>query len=174
MGKAWSTVNLLNKEITMTSKQFHITTSEFFNSPIFKNTIGFDTRMARLLDSEFLAKQGGGYPPHNYTHITDADGNVSREITMACAGFTEADIEITVKDGWLIVSGSSGVLAEEAGTTVEFITKGIAERNFEKKWPLDEHVEVTGASLKDGMLKIHLEQHIPEEAKPKTIKISKS
>jgi molecular chaperone IbpA len=156
----------------MTSKQFHITTSEFFNSPIFKNTIGFDTRMARLLDSDFLAKQGGGYPPHNYAQITDQDGNVSREITLACAGFTEEDIEVTVKEGWLVVSGSSGVLSEEAGTKVEFITKGIAERNFEKKWPLDEHVEVVGASLKDGILKIRMEQHVPEAHMPKRISIN--
>ena len=92
---------------------------------------------------------------------------------MACAGFTEDDIEILVENNQLKISGKSGVLAEEAGTTVEYIHKGIAERNFQRTFKLAEHVEVDKAILKDGILKVVLVQHVPEELKPKHIAINK-
>ena len=155
----------------MTSKQLRIT-SDLLNSPLYKMSVGFD----RLFDDFFTANPAiantGGYPPYNVARITDADENVSYEITFACAGFSEDDIDVTIENNQLIVKGNSGVLAEEAGTTVEFIHKGIAERNFERKFKLADNVVVSDATLKDGILKVKFEQVIPEELKPKRIAIN--
>lgn len=155
----------------MTSKQLRIT-SDLLNSPLYKMSVGFD----RLFDDFFHAPQvqsATGYPPYNVARITKEEGDVSYEVTMACAGFTEDDIEILVENNQLKISGKSGVLAEEAGTTVEYIHKGIAERNFQRTFKLAEHVEVDKAILKDGILKVVLVQHVPEELKPKHIAINK-
>lgn len=155
----------------MTSKQIRIT-SDLLNSPLYKMSVGFD----RLFDDFFQANPAiantSGYPPYNVARITDADENAQYEITLACAGFTEDDIEVSVDNGQLKIAGNSGVLAEEAGTTVEFIHKGIAERNFERKFKLADHVEVVDAKLKDGILKVRLQQLIPEALKPKRITIN--
>jgi molecular chaperone IbpA len=87
------------------------------------------------------------------------------------AGFTQEDIEITVENNQLKISGKSAVLAEEVDSTVEYLHKGIAERNFIRTFKLAEHVEVVDASLKDGILKVLLNRNIPEAAKPKRITI---
>lgn len=153
----------------MTSKQLRIT-SDLLNSPLYKMSVGFD----RLFDDFFTANPAiantGGYPPYNVARITK-DDVVNYEITMAIAGFTEDDIDVTVERNHLKISGTSGVLAEEAGAVVDYIHKGIAERNFERKFKLAENVEVEGAELRDGMLKIRLVQIVPEEHKAKQIKV---
>jgi molecular chaperone IbpA len=156
----------------MTSKQLRVN-SDLINSQLYKMSVGFD----RLFDEFFTNPvniSASSYPPYNVARITDEDGDISYEITLAVAGFTEADIEIIVEDNHLKVSGKSGVLAEEAGTKVEYIHKGIAERSFTRTLRLADHVEVEKAVLQDGILKIRLVVNIPEEAKPKSIKISKA
>ena len=156
----------------MTSKQLRVN-SDLINSQLYKMSVGFD----RLFDEFFTNPvniSAQSYPPYNVARITDEQGETSYEITLAVAGFTEADIEIVVEDNHLKVSGKSGVLAEEAGTKVEYIHKGIAERSFTRTLRLADHVEVEKAILQDGILKIKLVVNIPEEAKPKTIKISKA
>ena len=97
---------------------------------------------------------------------------VSYEITLAVAGFTQDDIDITVEDKHLKVEGKSAVLAEDVNSEVEYIHKGIAERNFTRNFRLAEHVEVKTAKLQDGILKVTLFLNVPEEAKPKKISIS--
>lgn len=156
----------------MTSKQLRVN-SDLINSQLYKMSVGFD----RLFDEFFTNPvniSASSYPPYNVARITDEDGDISYEITLAVAGFTEADIDIVVEDNHLKVSGKSGVLAEEAGTKVEYIHKGIAERSFTRTLRLADHVEVEKAVLQDGILKIRLVVNIPEEAKPKSIKISKA
>lgn len=157
----------------MTSKQIRIT-SDLLNSPLYKMSVGFD----RLFDDFFSANPAisnstSGYPPYNVARIiNEEDQLVSYEITLAIAGFTEEDIEITLEDSQLKVAGRSSVLVEEAGTTVEYIHKGIAERNFERKFKLADNVEVYDAELHNGILKIRLNQIVPDAAKPQRIAIN--
>ena len=135
-------------------------------------SVGFD----RLFDEMFTNPvniSASGYPPYNVARVTNKETeSQTYEITLAVAGFTEDDIDITVEDKHLKVEGKSAVLAEDVNSTVEYIHKGIAERNFTRTFRLAEHVEVQTATLKDGILKIVLFLNVPEEAKPKKIKIS--
>ena len=155
----------------MTSKQLRVTT-DLLNSPLYKMSVGFD----RLFDEMFTNPvniSASGYPPYNVARVTNKETeSQTYEITLAVAGFTEDDIDITVEDKHLKVEGKSAVLAEDVNSTVEYIHKGIAERNFTRTFRLAEHVEVQTATLKDGILKIVLFLNVPEEAKPKKIKIS--
>jgi len=155
----------------MTSKQLRVTT-DLLNSPLYKMSVGFD----RLFDEMFTNPvniSASGYPPYNVARVTDKETETQTyEITLAVAGFTQDDIEITVEDKHLKVEGRSAVLAEDVNSTVEYIHKGIAERNFQRTFRLAEHVEVQTATLRDGILKIVLFLNVPEEAKPKKISIS--
>ena len=155
----------------MTSKQLRITT-DLINSPLYKMSVGFD----RLFDEMFTNPvniSASGYPPYNVARVTNKETQeATYEITLAVAGFTQDDIDITVENKHLKVEGRSAVLAEDVNTDVDYIHKGIAERNFQRTFRLAEHVEVKSASLKDGILKIVLFLNVPEEAKPKKISIS--
>ncbi len=155
----------------MTSKQLRVTT-DLLNSPLYKMSVGFD----RLFDEMFTNPvniSATGYPPYNVARVVDKETEeVSYEITLAVAGFTQDDIDITVEDKHLKVEGKSAVLAEDVNSEVEYIHKGIAERNFTRNFRLAEHVEVKTAKLQDGILKVTLFLNIPEEAKPKKISIS--
>lgn len=154
----------------MTSKQLRIT-SDLINSPLYKMSVGFD----RLFDEMFTNPvniSASGYPPYNVAKVTDKETQETNyEITLAVAGFTQEDIDITVEDKHLKIEGRSAVLAEGVNTEVEYIHKGIAERNFQRTFRLAEHVEVKTAVLKDGILKVTLFLNVPEEAKPKKIEI---
>jgi molecular chaperone IbpA len=136
-------------------------------SPAFRSTIGFD-RMARLVDA---ANQASGkaaqpnYPPYN---IEKVDEDAYR-ITMAVAGFGEADIDITVKESSLTVSGK--VEKEEEGETATFLHRGIAARAFERRFDLADHIIVSGAEIENGLLHIDLVREVPEEKKPRRIAI---
>lgn len=154
----------------MTSKQLRVT-SDLFNSPLYKMSVGFDRLFNDMLENPTFATTTG-YPPYNVARITDTDDNVKYEVTLAVAGFRDEDITVTVEKNQLLVEGKSAALAEDVDTTVEYIHKGIAERNFNRAFQLAENVEVTGAELKDGLLRITLVQIIPEEHKPKQIAIN--
>ena len=136
-------------------------------SPAFRSTIGFD-RMARLVDA---ANQVSGkaaqpnYPPYN---IEKVDEDAYR-ITMAVAGFGEADIDIIVKESSLTVSGK--VEKEEEGETATFLHRGIAARAFERRFDLADHIIVSGAEIENGLLHIDLVREVPEEKKPRRIAI---
>lgn len=154
----------------MTSKQLRVT-SDLFNSPLYKMSVGFDRLFNDMLENPTFATNTG-YPPYNVVRITDTDSNVKYEVTLAVAGFREEDITVTVEKNQLLVEGQSAALAEDVDTTVEYIHKGIAERSFSRTFKLAENVEVTGADLKDGLLRISLVQIVPEEHKPKQIAIN--
>ncbi len=138
-----------------------MTTFDF--APLFRSTVGFD-RFARLVDSTLQAGTATpAYPPYNI-EATDED---AYRITMAVAGFREDDLDITIKENTLTVSGAQ---AKEDGER-RFLYQGIAARNFVQKFQLAEHVRVAGANLADGMLTVDLVREVPEAMKPRTIKI---
>jgi len=156
----------------MTSKAQLRVTTDLLNSPLYKMSVGFD----KLFDEMFhnpINLSASGYPPYNVARVVNKETQaISYEITLAVAGFTQEDIDITVEDKHLRVEGKSSVLAEDVNTEVEYIHKGIAERSFTRSFRLAEHVEVKSASLKDGILKVALFLNVPDEAKPKKISIS--
>lgn len=141
-----------------------MTTFDF--SPLFRTSVGFD-RMATLLNSAHRLEQGGGFPPYNIKRT----GEDNYQITMAVAGFSEADLNISTENNRLSVTGER---AEDQGDDGDYLYRGIATRSFEKRFNLADHVRVKGARLVNGMLHIDLEREIPEAMKPKTIAIESS
>jgi molecular chaperone IbpA len=139
-----------------------MTTFDF--APLYRNSIGFD-RLASLLSAAQRGEQGGGYPPYN---ILAEDENRYR-ITMAVAGFGEGDLEITSEQNTLTVSGKRE--DEDDTDSGRFLHRGIANRAFERRFNLADHVRVTGAALENGLLHINLEREIPEAMKPRKIEI---
>jgi molecular chaperone IbpA len=132
---------------------------DLFKDPFF---IGFNRELERLNNIHTHAiKQS--YPPYDIVKIDDDTYRVS----VAVAGFSKDDVEVKVEDGTLIVKGE--IVTDE--TEEKVIHKGIATRKFTRTFALGEYMEVTGAEMKDGMLHIHVDRILPEEKKPKTIKI---
>jgi molecular chaperone IbpA len=136
------------------------TTLDFFNDPFF---IGFNRDFERLSRIHNHSTQST-YPPYNVIQMEDED---SFCIEVAVAGFSKDDLDVAVKEQTLTVTGE--IKTEATGE--KLIHKGIAARKFTREFALAEFIEVTGAEVKDGMLRISLERIVPEEKKPKTIKI---
>lgn len=130
-------------------------------APLYRSTIGFD-RMAQLLDS-LGSTDEGAYPPYNIERLGDNE----YRITMAVAGFTEAEIRIEVKEQSLTVKGEKVPEDKER----QFLHRGIAARSFERRFQLADYVEVTGAVMKDGLLHVDLQRNIPERMKPRVVPI---
>ncbi|WP_145515219.1 small heat shock chaperone IbpA [Yersinia massiliensis] len=130
-------------------------------APLYRSAIGFD-RLFNLLESG-QNQTNGGYPPYNVELVDD---NHYR-IAIAVAGFAEKNLDITTQDNLLIVRGSRA--GEPAQRT--YLYQGIAERNFERKFQLAEHVKIKGANLVNGLLYIDLERVVPENLKPRRIEI---
>lgn len=137
----------------------------FSLAPLFRHSVGFD-RFDEIFNSAMRADQSGGYPP--YDIIRDADGQY--RIVMAVAGFREPELNITVQENALTVSGRVEVAVSE-GDNSTWLHRGIARRAFERTFRLADHVQVNGASLKDGLLTIRLQQVVPEEARPRLVPI---
>lgn len=135
-------------------------------SPLYRSTVGFD-RLLTMLDSLAQPDQAQSYPPYNI----ERTGETTYRITMAVAGFDEAEISIEAREHALTVKGEKA--DEKAADGAEFLYRGIAKRAFERRFQLAEHVEVTGASLRNGLLHIDLVREIPEAMKPRRIAISK-
>jgi len=139
--------------------------TSFDFTPLYRTSVGFD-RLASMMSSANRQDQGNTYPPYNIRTM----GENHYQITMAIAGFAEADLDITTEHNHLVVTGKRSD-EEEKG---EYLHRGIANRSFERRFNLAEHVKVVGASLENGLLHIELEREIPEAMKPRTIKIGKS
>ena len=135
----------------------------FDYSPFYRATVGFD-RVFDLLDSVVSQSGSNGYPPYN---IEKAGDNAYR-IVMAVAGFSEAELNVTQKEDELLVTGQTKPNGEG---DKQYLYRGIAGRNFERRFQLAEHVKVVGAKLVNGLLVIELQREIPEEKKPRTISI---
>jgi molecular chaperone IbpA len=131
-------------------------------SPLYRSAIGFD-RLANLLENSLKADAQPSYPPYN---IELVDEN-HYQITMAVAGFTEAEMELEVEGDTLTVSGTR---AKEERPR-QYLHQGIAARNFQRRFQLADHVEVKGARIENGLLHIDLEREIPEALKPRRIDI---
>ena len=123
--------------------------------------VGFD-RVFDLLNHN-VETNVQNFPPFNIEKIDEEN----YEIHIALAGFKESDLNIEVKESVLTVEGS-----QEPDDEIEFVHQGIAQRKFRRNWSLADTVVVKGAELSDGILKIALENQIPEEKKPQTIKIN--
>lgn len=142
-------------------------------SPLYRSFIGFD-HLAGLMDKASRSDKQSSYPPYNIELLAEDQ----YRITMAVAGFSEQDIDIESKDNNLIVIGTKSADASVNNETKEnqtprrFLHQGIAERNFERKFQLGEHVRVIGAFMKDGLLHIDLLREIPEALKPRKIAIN--
>ena len=134
-------------------------------SPLYRATVGFD-QVADLMDRVLADNVGAQtYPPYNIEKTAD-DG---WRISIAVAGFGDEDLSVEVRESALIVSGRK---AEEDGER-HFLHRGIATRAFERRFALADHVRVTGATHRDGMLHIDLVREVPEALKPRRIEIGK-
>ena len=132
-------------------------TMDLFNDPFF---IGFNRDLGRLNTAYKTNSQS--YPPYDLLKLDDD----TYQISLAIAGFSREDIDVSVDNGTLIIKGE---IVEV--TDAEVVHKGIAGRKFVKSFALGEYMEVTSAELKDGMLHINIDRIVPEEKKPKSIKI---
>jgi molecular chaperone IbpA len=127
--------------------------------------VGFD-RMANMIDSAARLDGAQGYPPYNIERVADDEF----AIEIAVAGFGEEDIDIETKDGLLTVAGRKAP-PEDGETEREFLHRGIAERGFLRRFQLADHVIVTGAELRNGLLRVELVRELPEAKKPRKIEI---
>lgn len=136
-------------------------------SPLYRSTVGFD-RLFSLLDQAHAVENAPSYPPYNI----ERTGENAFRISIAVAGFSEADIAIEAKEHGLIVRGEKAVNDNEPAT--EILHQGIAARAFERRFQLADYVQVTGASLANGLLHIELVREIPEAKKPRLIPIGET
>lgn len=135
-------------------------------APMHRSSIGFD-QIADLMDRVLTSEVSQpSYPPYNIEK-TAAD---AYRISIAVAGFSDADLTVEVKENALVVSAKK--VEDEAERT--YLHRGIATRAFERRFHLADHVRVTGASHVDGMLHIDLQREIPEALKPRRIAIAGS
>ena len=137
----------------------------FSMAPLFRNSVGFD-RFSDLFETALGNDSSGGYPPYN----VEKRGEDSYRIVVAAAGFQQDDLDLQVEKGVLSVSGSKRESTSEEGVT--FLHQGIAQRAFKLSFRLDDHIEIKGANLSNGLLSIDLQRVVPEEAKAKRIPIN--
>ncbi len=133
-------------------------------TPFYRNSIGFD-RLGSLINNSLSTDVAASYPPYN---IEVVDEN-QYAISLAVAGFDHHELDITVEQGVLTVRGEKTKQEQR-----QYLHQGIANRIFERKFNLDDHVEVTEADLRNGLLTIRLVREIPEAMKPRHISISQS
>ena len=136
-------------------------------SPLYRSFIGFD-HLASMIDAASRNEKQAGYPPYNIELIAED----KYRITMATAGFTEAEIDIQVLENTLLVTGKKADQQKESNR--QYLHKGISERNFERKFQLGDHVNVLAADMQNGLLHIDLERILPEAKKPRKIDIGTS
>ena len=129
----------------------------------FKNmTVGFDDIFDQLSSMSKYVNDIPNYPPYNIKKV----GKDKYQLDMALAGFTKEDVKVETGDNVLTISASSYEKEDDS-----FVHKGIAKRAFKRQWTLAEHLEVQDAKLKDGVLTVDMKLNLPEEKKPRTIKI---
>ncbi|MEM6422404.1 MAG: Hsp20 family protein, partial [Pseudomonadota bacterium] len=135
-------------------------------TPLYRSTVGFD-RMAQMLDQVMSGDAAApSYPPYNI----EKTGEDAYRITVAVAGFGDGELNVEVRDQTLTVTAKKAPV-ENADKRV-FLHRGIAERGFERRFQLADHVRVAGADLVNGLLHIDLVREVPEALKPRTIAIA--
>jgi molecular chaperone IbpA len=130
-------------------------------SPLFRSTVGFD-RLPGLLDDVMRREPADNYPPYDI----EKTGENAYRITMAVAGFGPEDITITAQPNLLVIAGQ-----KPNQDDVQYLHHGLAMRAFERRFSLDDYMEVKGASLEHGLLSLELAREVPEAMKPRTIQI---
>jgi len=138
--------------------------SSFDFSPLYRTVVGFD-RLASLIDTASRLDGAQGYPPYNIEQ--SADDENAYAIELAVAGFGEDDLDLEVKESQLVVVGKK----DSGSDNRKFLHRGIAERGFIRRFQLADHVVVTSATLKHGLLRIELRRELPEAMKPRKIAI---
>lgn len=126
-------------------------------------SIGFDTFFNRLLNNDFTATNGGGYPPYNIRKVDD----YNYVIELALAGFDKDDLDIELAEGTLTIKS----VPKDKDDDTDYIHHGIAKRVFTRKFHLANDIVVKGADLFNGLLTVELERVIPEEKRPRKIDI---
>ena len=135
-------------------------------SPLYRSAVGFD-RLANLLESASRAtSQDTGYPPYNI----ETTGENAYRIEIAVAGFASDELNIEVKENLLTVTGRK-TANDDAATQKTYLHRGLAERDFERRFQLADYVVVTDANLVNGLLSISLKRELPEALKPRRIEI---
>ena len=132
-------------------------------SPFYRSTVGFD-RLFNRLDT-LGGQEAKTYPPYNI----ERTGEDAYRISIAVAGFADSDLVLESKENSLVAKGAKSPASEDKR---EFLHRGIAERAFELRFQLAEYVEVSGASLENGLLHVELKRLLPESKKPRTIAIN--
>ena len=139
--------------------------STFDFAPFRRSSVGFD-RLFDMLENSSLGQTQENYPPFDLIRKGENDYCIQ----LAVAGFKPDEIDITAQQNVLLVSGRKSDETDEKGEN--FIYRGIANRSFERRFALADHIQVKGADLKDGLLSIELVREIPEAMKPRKINIS--
>jgi len=134
-------------------------------APFYRTSIGVDRLFDRIVN-QIDSAASTNYPPYNIVKT----GENTFELQLAVAGFTQGEIDITVKDGTISIVGEKKETDLPEGH--EYFYRGISARKFVRSWPLGEYVEVLDATAKDGVLTVLLEQRVPEAMKPKSIAIT--
>ena len=132
-------------------------------TPLYRSVVGFD-RLATLLEAAAKAENVSGYPPYNIENV----GDDAYRVDVAVAGFRPDELSVDVKENVLIVSGRK--TANDEGK--RYLHRGLAERNFERRFQLADYVLVSDAKLADGLLSIALRRELPEGMKPRRIEIT--
>jgi molecular chaperone IbpA len=145
---------------TLLIRRFVMTTVDF--APLFRTAIGFD-RLARLVDTAAAGQDAQSYPPYNI----EKTGDDTYRLTMAVAGFRPEELDLTVKENTLVVSGRMSPEAQKS----EVLYRGIAGRAFERRFVLADHIVVEGADMEHGLLHVGLKRVVPEALKPRKIAI---
>jgi len=135
-------------------------------SPLYRSTVGFD-RLFSMLDKTVGFEGGPTYPPYNI----ERTGENAYRISVAVAGFTDADLSIETKENRLTIRGEKQTNEEKTG---DVLYQGIAARTFARSFQLADYVKVKGASLENGLLHVDLVREIPEAMKPRAIPITSS
>ncbi|HZV85055.1 MAG TPA: Hsp20 family protein [Brevundimonas sp.] len=136
-------------------------------SPLYRSAVGFD-RLAGLLESAARTSQENGWPPYNI----EATGENAYRIEIAVAGFGPDELNIEVKENLLTVTGRKTANDDSGDRT--FLHRGLAERDFERRFQLADYVVVKNADLVNGLLAIELARELPEALKPRRIEIGGS
>lgn len=138
-------------------------------TPLYRSAVGFD-RLANLLESAARTSQDTGYPPYNI----ETTGENAYRIEIAVAGFTPDELNIEVKENLLTVTGrktANDASLDGGAPQKTYLHRGLAERDFERRFQLADYVVVTEANLVNGLLSIALKRELPEALKPRRIEI---
>lgn len=134
-------------------------------TPLYRTIVGFD-RLADMIDTAAKQETGVAYPPYNIEQVSEHE----YLIELAVAGFSESDMDVEIQENVLSVAGKRAV--NDTQEARNFLHRGIAERSFERRFHLADHIQVRDARLENGLLTIRLEREVPEAKKPRRIEVN--